>query len=199
MQTVFPEIILPLHGLHYDGLSDDEFFKFCTENSNIRIERDHNRQIILMPPTGALMGNYNLKISTQLEAWNQKEKTGIAFDSSAGFTLPDGAVFSPDASWMRIEKWNKLSKIEKEKFAPVCPDFIIELKSPSDNLKYLMNKMNKWIENGCSLAWLINPENQTVFVYKNDGTINKLNGFDNSFSGEDVLPGFELDLSFLKN
>ena len=199
MQTVFPDIILPLSGLNYDGLSDDEFFKFCAENTNTRIERDSNRQIMLMPPTGTLTGNYNIKIATQLELWNQIEKTGVCFDSSTGFTLPDDAVFSPDASWMRIKKWNNVSKTDKERFAHVCPDFVIELKSPSDNLKYLTNKMHKWIENGCSLAWLIIPEDKTVFIYRKDGTIDKLTDFQNPVSGEDVLPDFKLDLSVFNN
>ncbi|MEO6845537.1 MAG: Uma2 family endonuclease [Ginsengibacter sp.] len=198
MQTVFPDIILPLSGLNYDGMSDDEFFKYCTENDTAtRIERDSNRQIILMPPKGAITGNYNIKIATQLELWNQQENKGISFDSSAGFTLPDDSVFSPDAAWMKIEKWNNVSKEDQQKFAHVCPDFVIELKSPSDNLKYLKNKMHKWIENGCTLAWLINPESKTVFIYRKDGTVDKVSGFDKTLSGEDVLPGFKLNLSFL--
>ena len=154
---------------------------------------------MLMPPTGTLTGNYNIKIATQLELWNQIEKTGVCFDSSTGFTLPDDAVFSPDASWMRIKKWNNVSKTDKERFAHVCPDFVIELKSPSDNLKYLTNKMHKWIENGCSLAWLIIPEDKTVFIYRKDGTIDKLTDFQNPVSGEDVLPDFKLDLSVFNN
>jgi Uma2 family endonuclease len=98
---------------------------------------------------------------------------------------------------MRIEKWNKLSRPEKQKFPHICPDFVIELKSPSDNLKYLKNKMYKWIENGCALAWLINPDDKTIFIYRKDGTIDKVTSFDRTLSGEDVLPGFELDLSIL--
>jgi len=198
MQTVFPDIILPLSGLKYDGMSDEEFFIFCSENTNhIRIERDSNHQIILMPPTGSLIDSFNVKLSTQVELWNQKEKTGITFGSSAGFTLPDDAVFSPDIAWMRSEKWNNVPIGNKQKFAHVCPDFVIELKTPSDNLKYLRNKMQKWIENGCLLAWLINFDNKTVFIYREDGTIDKVTGFDNTLSGEDVLPGFDLNLSLL--
>ena len=198
MQTVFPDIILPLSGLNYDGMSDDEFFRYCAENDTAtRIERDSNRQIILMPPTGATTERYNIKIATKLENWSERKKIGVAFGSSGGFALPDESIFSPDAAWMRIEKWNKLSRSEKQKFPHVCPDFIIELKSPSDNLKYLTNKMHKWIENGCALAWLINPENKTAFIYRKDGTIDKVSGFDKTLSGEDVLRGFELNLSVL--
>ena len=199
MQTVFPEIILPLSGLNYDSMTDDDFFRYCTENdTSTRIERDSNRQIILMPPTGAITERYNIKIATKLENWSERKKTGVAFGSSGGFALPDESVFSPDAAWMKIEKWNKLSRSEKQKFPHVCPDFVIELKSPSDNLKYLTNKMIKWIENGCSLAWLINPENKTAFIYRKNGTIDKVTGFDKTLSGEDVLPGFELDLKILE-
>lgn len=197
MQTVFPDIILPLYGLNYDELSDEEFFLLCAKNETARIERDSNRQIYIMAPTGSLTGNTNLKIATLIENWNQIKKSGVAFDSSTGFTLPDDSVFSPDVSWMRNEKWNNIPKKDKEKFAHVCPDFVVELKSPSDNLKYLTNKMLKWIENGCELAWLINPENETVFTYRKDGTIDKITGFDKTLSGEDILPGFELKLSLL--
>lgn len=199
MQTVFPDIILPLYGLNYDELSDEEFFLLCSKNETARIERDSNRQIYIMAPTGSLTGNTNLKIATLLENWNQIKKSGIAFDSSAGFTLSDDSVFSPDASWMRIEKWNNIPKKDQIKFAHACPDFVIELKSPSDNIKYLTNKMHKWVENGCPLAWLINPENKTVFIFRKDGTVEKVNGFNNVLSGEDVLPGFKLDLSILNN
>lgn len=197
MQTVFPNIILPLYGLNYDGLTDEEFFTLCAKNETSRIERDSNRQIYIMAPTGSLTGNTNLKIATQLAQWNQKENSGVAFDSSAGFTLPDDSVFSPDASWMQNEKWNNISKEDKQKFAHVCPDFVIELKSPSDNIKYLTAKMHKWIENGCSLAWLINPDNKTAFIFRKDGTVEKITGFNNVLSGENVLPGFELKLSLL--
>ena len=197
MQTVFPNIILPLYGLNYDGLTDEEFFTLCAKNETSRIERDSNRQIYIMAPTGSLTGNTNLKIATQLAQWNQKENSGVAFDSSAGFTLPDDSVFSPDASWMQNEKWNNISKEDKLKFAHVCPDFVIELKSPSDNIKYLTAKMHKWIENGCSLAWLINPDNKTAFIFRKDGTVEKVTGFNNVLSGEDVLQGFKLKLSLL--
>ncbi len=114
MQTIFPDIILPLSRLNYDGMSDDEFFKFCTQNdSTTRIERDSNRQIILIPPTGAITERYNIKIATRLEIWSERKKMGVAFGSSGGFTLSDDSVFSPDAAWMKNEKWNSLSKSEK--------------------------------------------------------------------------------------
>ena len=199
MEIAYNEKIFPLKGILSDSMSDKEFYDFCQENELFHIERDENKQIIIMPPTNANTGNRNIKLSSQLEFWNSKTKTGVCFDSSTGFTLPDGSVRSPDTSWLTIEKWNDLSEAEKETFPRTCPDFVIELKSKSDNLKLLTVKMHKWIENGCALAWLINPENKTVFIYRKDGTIDKVTGFDKTLLGEDVLPGFHLDLSILEN
>ncbi|MDQ6762072.1 MAG: Uma2 family endonuclease, partial [Bacteroidota bacterium] len=113
MQTVFPDTILPLYGLNYDTLSDDEFFDLCAKNETARIERDSNRQIYIMAPTGSSTGITNIKIATQLTVWNEKKNNGQAFDSSTGFTLPDDSVFSPDASWMRNEKWDAIPKKDK--------------------------------------------------------------------------------------
>ena len=111
--------------------------------------------------------------------------------------MPDGSVRSPEASWVAKEKWNQLSDLQKNEFAPICPDFVIELKNKSDNLKYLTTKMHKWIENGCSLAWLIKPENKTAFIYRKNGTVDKVNSFGNILTGEEVLPDFELNLTLL--
>ncbi len=197
MKIPLEDITLSVKGPISDSMSDDEFYNFCQENDMLRVERDENKQIIIMAPTNMFTGRQNSDLSAELVNWNRKEKRGVCFDSSTGFTLPDGSVRSPDASWMTNEKANKISKEEKQKFAHVCPDFIIELKSPSDNLKYLTGKMHKWIENGCELAWLINPDDKTVFIFRKDGTVDKLSGFNNILSGEDVLPGFELELSLL--
>ncbi|MEO7767141.1 MAG: Uma2 family endonuclease [Ferruginibacter sp.] len=186
-----------LKGLH-DNMSDEEFFNFCQQNPDLRMERDHNKQIYIMAPTGFYTGNFNTDIITELNLWNRKSKIGKVFDSSTGFTLPDGAVFSPDASWVSNEKISLLTVEEKNKFAPVCPDFVIELKSPSDNLKKIKNKMLKWIENGARLAWLIDPAGKQVFIYREDGSIAVTQGFANKLSGENVLPGFELDLQLLQ-
>lgn len=131
--------------------------------------------------------------------WNRKENKGVCFDSSTGFTLSDGSVRSPDASWMSIGKWGEISDAEKNQFAHASPDFVIELKNHSDNLKYLTNKMDKWIMNGCSLAWLINPENKTVSIYRKNGTNETIKGFDKTLSGEDILKGFQLNLSVLND
>ena len=199
MELAFNEKIFPLKGILSDSMSDKEFYNFCRENELFHIERDEKKQIIIIPPTNANTGFKNANLIGELIIWNRKRNKGICFDSSTGFTLPDGSVRSPDASWLTKEKWGNLSETEKNEFPHVCPDFVIELKSKSDNLKLLEFKMNKWIENGCRLAWLINPDNKTVFIYRKDGTIGKVTGFDSNLSGEEVLPGFELDLSILND
>lgn len=199
MEIAVNDNILPLIGDLSDSMSEKEFFDFCRQNDLWRIERDENKQIIIMPPTTVNTGKQNSNLVAELVIWNRKENSGICFDSSTGFTLPDSSVRSPDASWISIKKWEELSDAEKNQFAHVCPEFVIELKSPSDNLKYLTNKMNKWIENGCSLAWLINPENKTISIYRKNGEIDIIKGFDNTLSGENVLPGFELKLSILND
>ncbi|MEP7143151.1 MAG: Uma2 family endonuclease [Ferruginibacter sp.] len=185
-------------GLPHEDMSDDDFFNFCRQNTDLRIERDHNKQIYIMAPTGFYTGKFNTDIITELNLWNRKSRKGEVFDSSTGFTLPDGAVFSPDASWISSKKIKFLTEEEKNKFAPVCPNFVIELKSPSDRLKNLKSKMQKWIENGTQLAWLIDPEIKKVFIYREDGSKSVTQGFSNTLYGENVLPGFELDLKILQ-
>ncbi|MBC7890134.1 MAG: Uma2 family endonuclease [Ferruginibacter sp.] len=185
-------------GFLHDEMSDEEFFDFCQQNPDLKLERDHNKQIYIMAPTGYYTGGLNSDIFGELYIWNKKFKTGKVFDSSTGFTLPDGTVFSPDAAWVSNEKNSLLSEEDKNKFAPVCPNFVIELKSPSDRLKILKGKMLKWIENGTQLAWLIDPENQMVFIYREDGSVAIIRGFTNKLSGENVLPGFEFDLQILQ-
>ncbi len=199
MEILINDATLPIIGDLSDSMSEKEFFDFCQQNDLWRIERDENKQITIMPPTNANTGKRNSKLSFLLELWNSEKRAGICFDSSTGFTLPGGSVRSPDASWLAIEKWNLLSDNEKNQFPHICPDFVIELKSNSDNLKSLTNKMHKWIKNGCALAWLINPENKTVLIFRKNGTIEKVEGFQNMLSGEDVLPGFELNLSILND
>ena len=197
MHITYHGNIFPLVAPLSDSMTDKEFFEFCQQNDSLQIERDEDKQIIIMAPTNAVTGRKNANLVGDLIIWNRKKNIGVCFDSSTGFTLPDGSVRSPDVSWMTLEKWDKLSEKEKNEFPHVCPDFVIELKSKSDNLKFLTAKMQKWIENGCSLAWMINPENKTAFIYKKDGTIEKITGFDKTLSGEKILPGFKLHLSLL--
>ena len=180
-----------------DDMSDKEFYDFCQQNELFKIERDENKQILIMPPTNTNTGRTSGKLFFELELWNRKMNLGVCFDSFTGFTLPDGSVRSPDASWLSAAKWNKLSTKEKNEFSRICPDFIIELKSKTDNLQTLTKKMTKWIENGGRLAWLINPENKTVQIFRENGTEEMIQGFDQILSGENVLPGFELNLKIL--
>ncbi len=198
MKVTIENINLEVNGILSDDMSEDEFFHFCTQNRDLRIERDNKGQIYIMAPTSFETGNFNADIITDLNIWNRQVKSGKVFDSSTGFTLPDKAVFSPDASWVSLDRASKLNDSDKKKSAPVCPNFIIELKSNSDSINQLKSKMLKWIENGCELAWLINPEKKEVIIYRNNGSIEIVKGFQNKLSGETILPGFELDLQILQ-
>ncbi len=198
MKLQFENFSAEVKGSLHDGMSDDAFFNFCVQNRDVRLERDTGGQIIIMAPADLSIGSMISVISGELFIWNRQYKSGNAFGSATGFTLPDGAVFSPDAAWVSNEKIALLSEDDKSKFAPVCPDFICELKSPSDRLNTLKNKMLKWIENGARLAWLIDPESKKVFIYREDGSVSIIQGFNNKLSGEDVLPGFELDLQLFQ-
>ena len=197
MKVTIENINLEVNGILTDDMTEDEFFHFCNENRNLRIERDHTGQIYIMAPTSFETGSFNADITTELNLWNRKNRLGFVFDSSTGFTLSDKAVFSPDASWLSLEKASKLSENDKKKFAPVCPNFVIELKSKSDSTSQLQSKMLKWIENGCQLAWLINPEKEELLIYRSNGSIEIIKGFHNKLSGKNILPEFELDLQLL--
>lgn len=174
-------------------LSDDQFFQMCQKNGDYRFERTASGEILIMPPTGSDTGRRNVKITTQLEIWNSQSNLGEVFDSSTGFILPNGAERSPDASWVKAERWNALTPEQQEKFAPICPDFVLELRSPSDSLKDLQEKMQEYIDNGAQLGWLIDRKNKRVEIYRPGKDVEIL---DNppSLSGEHILPGFVLRL-----
>jgi len=178
-----------------EGFTDEQFFDFCVQNRNMRIERDSNKLIYIMMPTFSETGRRNSAIVFQLESWNKQSELGYCFNSSAGFTLPNGAMRAADVAWISKERWDKLSQQEKDRFAHICPDFVIELRSKSDYLKGLQDKMKEWMDNGCRLAWLIDFEEKKVHVYRNDKSVEIIDSFDNKISGEDVLNGFELDLN----
>ena len=179
-------------------MTEEEFFLFCQQNKELRLERTANKDIVIMSPTGNKTSAINIHLNFQLELWNRKHNLGITFDSNLGVNLRNGAMRSPDVAWMPKQKWEPLSQKQKDGFLPLCPDFVIELKSPSDQLKQLQEKMKEWTGNGCRLAWLINPEDENVFIYRKDGSKDTVSGFDNELDGEDVLPGFKLQLSALK-
>lgn len=198
MTLLIKDYPLPLLHVHLDkDMSNEELFAFCVANKHLRIERDENNQIIIMPPAGGDTGRKHIKIASALEQWNTKHRLGEAFDSVTGFELPDGSMRNPDAAWITAEKWNGLSQEEQDRFLPFAPDFVVEVQSPSDRLEPAQQKMHKWIQNGTKLGWLIAPKQKLVFLYRADGTVDKVQGFINKLSGEDVLPGFEFDLSVL--
>lgn len=191
------DLVIPLHLPGKEIMSNEELYQFCIANKHLRIERDENNQIVVMPPIGGSTSRNHIKIASALDQWNSKYKLGEAFDSSGGFTLPDTSMRSPDAAWISAEKWESLSVEERDRFLPFAPDFVVEVQSPSDRLEPAQQKMHKWIQNGARLAWLIVPKKQIVFIYRQDGTVDKVEGFDKKLSGEDVLPEFEFGLSVL--
>ena len=152
-----------------------------------------------MSPSGGLTGYIHFKIYMALTHWYEKNKeTGYVFDASVGFRLPDGSVLAPDAAFVSKNRWKELSKEDQEKFPPITPDFIIEVRSKSDSLSQLQSKMMNWLNNGCLLAWLIDPIEEKAYVYRKAGLIKTINSFDKRLSGEEVLPDFGLELNKLK-
>jgi Uma2 family endonuclease len=178
-------------------LTDEQFYAFCQENSHLNFERTSSGDIIIMSPTGGKTSNRNSKILALLHIWNEHSDLGIVFDSSGGFSLPNGAMRSPNAAWVASERWNKLTEEEKEGFPPLCPDFVIELKSKTDSLKTLKLKMQEWLENGCCLAWLIDIEEKQVYIYRSQQEAEVYSFSKGILSGEEVLPGFSLNLQVL--
>ncbi|MEH2412809.1 Uma2 family endonuclease [Nostoc sp.] len=174
-------------------LTDEQFFQMCQKNRDYQFERTASGELLIMPPTGSDTGRRNVKITTQLDIWNSESNLGEVFDSSTGFTLPNGAERSPNASWVKIERWNALTLEQQEKFAPICPDFVVELRSRDDSLKELQEKMQEYIENGTQLGWLIDRKNKRVEIYRPGKNVEILDN-PTSLSGENVLPGFVLDL-----
>ena len=175
------------------NLTDEQFWQLCQRNREYRFEANSQGDLIIMPPTGSDTGRRNIKITTQLEIWNSKNKLGVAFDSSTGFTLPNGAKRSPDASWIKLDRWNSLTKEDREKFAPICADFVVELRSKTDLLEPLQEKMQEYLNNGASLGWLIDRQNQQVEIYRVNKPVEILSS-PSSLSGENILPNFTLDL-----
>ena len=174
-------------------LTQEQFYKLCETNPELKLERNAQGELIVMPPTGGETGRSNVNLIFQVAKWNEKKQLGEVFDSSTGFTLPSGADHSPDVSWVEKSRWDGLTKEQKEKFIPLCPDFVIEIMSPSDNVKNLQNKMLEYIENGCRLGWLIKRKKQEVEIYRPGQNIEILR-LPETLSGEDVLPEFLLNM-----
>lgn len=179
-------------------MTADEFFAFCEANSQLKLERDATGTIEFQSMTGGQTGERNSELNADLTIWNRNARLGRVFDSSTGFQLPNGAVRSPDAAWVANTRWEALTTEQRRKFPPLCPDFLVELRSASDSMAELTVKMQEYIDNGCRLAWLIDPKNETVRVFRANGAVAVIESFDETLSGEDVLPGFRFALSLLR-
>ena len=175
-------------------MSLTQFYEFCQANRDLRIERTATGEVIIMPPTFSDTGNRNGKAFQQLANWADQDGTGETFDSSTGFTIPNGATRSPDACWTKLERWNALTNEQKASFAPICPDFVIELRSSSDTLTSLQDKMQEYMANGALLGWLIDRKNRTVHIYRLNQEPEMLDDPE-TVSGEPELPGFVLRMA----
>jgi Uma2 family endonuclease len=178
-------------------MTDDEFFEFASQMDEKRIERDKHRNILIMPPVGGDTGEYEVNASFFIKQW-AIQNGGRVFGSNTAFSLPNGAVRSPDASWIADERYDKVPKELQKKFPPICPDFVIEVRSPSDNLKPIQEKMEEYMENGAFLGFLIDPLHQKAWIYRQNASPELVSDFSQSLSGEDVMPGFELPLSVFR-
>jgi Uma2 family endonuclease len=176
------------------SINDDQLFELCQLNRDFRIERKANGEIVIMPPTGSETDERNFDLIGQLWVWTKQDGTGVGFGSSGGFTLPSGAVRSPDAAWIKKRDWEAIPQEKRQKFAPICPEFVIELRSASDSLKVLKNKMEEYIENGTLLGWLIDRVQRKVYIYHPNVAAEELEN-PTTLSGEGILPGFMLDLN----
>ncbi|MCC5663417.1 Uma2 family endonuclease [Nostoc sp. CHAB 5784] len=176
------------------ALTDDQFYEFCQLNHDFRIERNAAGELVIMPPTGSETDERNFNLVGQLWVWTKQDGTGVGFGSSGGFTLPNGAVRSPDAAWIKRDRWEAIPAELRKKFAPICPEFVIELRSQSDRLQILQDKMQEYIDNGTQLGWLIDRKQRRVFIYRPNIAVEKLDN-PKTLYGEPLLPGFVLDLS----
>ncbi|MBD1809335.1 Uma2 family endonuclease [Microcoleus sp. FACHB-SPT15] len=190
----------PLHGIPVNipatltlTVTHEQLVELAIANRDLQLERTTTGELIVMPPTGSETGNRNLDIEGQLWLWNRQTKLGKAFNSSTGFHLPNGADRSPDAAWVRQERWDALTLEQRKGFAPLCPDFVLELRSESDNMEPLRAKMREYMENKARLGWLIDRKNKKVEIYRQSQEVAVLDN-PTTLSGEDVLPGFVLDL-----
>jgi Uma2 family endonuclease len=175
-------------------MSQEQFAELAQINQDVRLELTAKGELIIMPPTGGETGNKNFEIYIDLGIWNRQKRLGKAFDSSTGFVLPNGANRSPDASWIRMERWEALSPEQRKKLLPLCPDFAVELVSESDRLSKTQEKMQEYVENGLRLGWLIDPKTKIVEIYRPNQAVEVLE-CPLTLSGEDVLPDFTLSLN----
>ena len=183
-------IILSLKNV---GLSDEQFYQLCQVNDQWRLEETAQGELIIMPPVGAISGNRESEFNADVVIWNRQTKLGKVFSSSTVFILPNRGKRSPDVAWISNERWDSLTLQEQEKFAPICPDFVIELRSRTDALNQLQSKMQEYLNSGLKLGWLIDPQSQQVEIYLQNKA-REIVSLPTTLSGENILPGFSLDL-----
>ncbi|MGL5082060.1 MAG: Uma2 family endonuclease [Microcoleaceae cyanobacterium] len=174
-------------------LTDEQFYRLCQFNPDLRLERNAQGELIVNPPTGGDTGAANAGLTAKFWNWSEENRLGKIFDSSTGFKLPNGATRSPDVSWIHSERWNQLSPKQQASFPPIAPDFVLELMSPSDDLREIRDKMREYMENGVQLGWLINRKESNIEIYRSHQPIQTVK-MPTKLSGEQVLPGFELEV-----
>lgn len=174
-------------------LSEDQLFDVCQLNRDLRIERTAEGELLIMPPAGWETGSQNGEVTRQLGNWARRDGTGVAVDSSAGYTLPNGATRGPDASWITRSRLEQIPAERRRRFLPACPDFVLELRPPSDRLADVQAKMQEYLDNGARLGWLLDPEPRRLYVYRPDVEVERLDNPE-TVSGDPVLPGFVLEL-----
>ena len=184
-------LVLDFRALDMTG---DQFLQFCSDNRDLRMELTAEKELIVTPPAGGITGGRNSELTADMVIWSRGDGTGKTFDSSTGFTLPNGAVRAPDVSWVLLSRWEALSEAEQRRLPPICPDFVIELRSPSDKLAYVQAKLDEYLANGTRLGWLLDPHTRQVHVYRPAQRFEVLEAPD-SVSGEQVLQGFVLELT----
>jgi Uma2 family endonuclease len=177
-------------------LTDEQFYQLCQDNPDVKLERNAKGELIVMPPTGGETGKRNAKLTARFVLWNEQTQLGEVFDSSTCFKLPNGSDRSPDVSWIQLERWNALTPEQREKFPPIAPDFVLELMSPSDSLSVVQAKMQEYMDVGVKLGWLIDRKTGRIEIYR-QGETKEVLEFPTSLSGEEILPGFVLDLQIV--
>jgi Uma2 family endonuclease len=187
-------VISPLKlNLDNVNLTDEQFYQLCQKNSDLQFERTATGELIIMPPVGGESGNREAEFIIDLGIWNRQTKLGYTFSSSTIFKLPNGGDRSPDAAWIKKERWEALTPEQRRKFPPIAPDFVIELRSATDNLETLRQKIQEYMDAGVKLAWLINPQQQQVEIYRLGKDV-ELRNLPTELLGEEILPGFSLSL-----
>ncbi|WP_426490405.1 Uma2 family endonuclease [Hymenobacter sp. 102] len=192
------EEAIVLRGPLVTGFTDEEFFQFCQDNRDLRVERTSDHEIIFMSPAGFLSSSASAEVVFQLKLWNKQHQLDRVGESSAAYVLPDKATLSPDASWFSQANWARVPAELRNKFLPICPEFVVEVKSPSDRISTLQAKMEQWLSNGAQLGFLLDVETETAWVYRVGQPAEELHGYARELDAAPVLPGFRLDLQPLR-